>query len=298
MKPDNERMEPGVKSQCRLIIGCGYLGQRVAACWLAAGDQVYALTRSAERANQLRASGIEPLIGDVTLPASLQQLPEVDSVLHAVGYDRSAEPSKRQVYVAGLENVLTALKGRCRRFVQISSTSVYGQSHGEIVDETSPCEPTEESGCICRDAEQLVMSTASAFMTNILRLSGIYGPGRLLSRVDQLKSGTPLPGSPDAWLNLIHVDDAATSVLICSERGAPGRTYLVSDDRPVLRREYYGLLAKLVGAAAPNFAPDAVARHMHGLNKRCNNQVLRHELRVELAFPTIDVGLPASISPQ
>ncbi len=288
-------MTEEAQARKRLIVGCGYLGRRVAERWLAAGDEVYALTRSIDRAQELHALGIEPFIGDVTRAASLNQLPVVDSVLHAVGYDRFASPSKREVYVDGLQNVLTALQNRCRRFVQVSSTSVYAQCEGEVVDETSPCEPTEESGCICLDAELLVNAAAASFDINILRLSGIYGPGRLLSRVDALKSGTPLPGPPDAWLNLIHVDDAVTAVVKCSERGLPGRTYLISDDRPVPRRDYYSLLAQLVGAASPTFATDAVARHMRGINKRCNNRLMHEELQINLAFPTIEVGLPASV---
>lgn len=234
------------------------------------------------------------MIGDVTDRASLDNLPEVDVVLHAVGFDRSAAPSKREVYVSGLGQVLDAMTNRCRRFIHVSSTSVYAQQAEEWVDENSPLEPIDESGCICLDAERLIQqaaerSPATAF--NILRLSGIYGPQRLLSRVDAIRTGASLPGPRDSWLNLIHVDDAASAVVACAERGVAGATYLISDDRPIRRHEYYEQLAALLSAPAPTFDEAAIARHTKGRGKRCRNHKLRTELKVELQYPTLEAGL-------
>ena len=135
----------------KLIIGCGYLGERVAAAWKAGGDEVSVLTRSAARAERLVASGLNPLIGDVLKPESLRQMPQAEVVLYAVGFDRAGEASKRSVYVDGLRNVLAEIAQRSRQFLYVSSTSVYGQSDGELVDEASPTEPQEDSGQICRD---------------------------------------------------------------------------------------------------------------------------------------------------
>src|SRR4051794_21685705 len=95
-----------------LILGCGYLGRVVARRWLADGQSVAALTRS--HGDELRTLGIEPVIGDVTDPAL--QLPAADVVLYAVGLDRSAGMSMREVYFGGLANVLAALPA-VRRFV-------------------------------------------------------------------------------------------------------------------------------------------------------------------------------------
>lgn len=283
----------------RLIVGCGYLGRRVAAHWIEAGDDVSALTRSEKNAALLRGLGISPILGDVTGPATLQALPDCDTVLHAVGYDRSAEASKRDVYVNGLSSVLDRMADRCDRFIHISSTSVYGQQNGEWVDEDSPCESRTESGEICIAAERLVLdrfSTGSTSATGVvLRLSGIYGPERLLSRIDSLKQAQPLPGPEDGWLNLIHVDDAAQAVVMCAEAEVPGDVYLVSDDRPIRRGDYYRLLARLVNAPEPTFDPDAVARHSRGINKRCRNRRLREELGVALTYPDIETGLPHAV---
>lgn len=282
----------------RLIFGCGYLGRRVAAAWLKNGDEVSALTRSQETVRKLRESGIEPIVGDVTNPGTLTELPLVETVLHAVGFDRKAGPKKRDVYVDGLRNVLTAIEGRCRRLIHISSTSVYGQCDGEVIDETSPAEADHESGVICRDAEQLVagFSTTTGTSATILRLSGIYGPGRLLSRVEAIREGLKLPGPADSWLNLIHVEDASRVVLAAGiDEADLSPLYLVSDDQPIRRREYYESLARLANGPAPEFDPQATARHTRGLGKRCRNEKMKTELGVTLQFPSIETGLPDAL---
>jgi nucleoside-diphosphate-sugar epimerase len=287
----------------RLIVGCGYLGRRVAALWHAAGDEVFALTRSEQNAAVLRKQGLTPILGDVTDASTLLAFPECDTVLHAVGFDRSATASKREVYVDGLASVLDRMASRCDRFIHISSTSVYGQQAGEWVDEESVCESKTESGEICIAAEQLVLdrltnnssTDSSTGKGTVLRLSGIYGADRLLARIDALKNGQPLPGPEAGWLNLIHVDDAAHIVVTCAESTNPASVYLVSDDRPVLRGDYYRLLARLVGAPEPTFDPGAVARHSRGINKRCRNRKLREELGVTLRFPDIDSGLADAV---
>ena len=285
----------------KLIIGCGYLGQRVAAEWIAQGHRVSALTRSEEHADRFRSQGIEPVIGDVTNCDSLSQLPEVETVLYSVGFDRGSGKSQREISVDGLENVLKQIASRFNRLIFISSTSVYGQSEAEWVDETSPTQPVRLNGKICLEAEGLVwkysahQEPGSSSTTSVLRLAGIYGPGRLLRRLDEVTSGKPMSGKPDAWLNLIHVDDAVRAILACEEQGQPGETYLVCDDKPITRREYYQSLAKLVSAEAPRFTQNDESQ---SLNKRCSNRKLHEELKVELRFPTIRAGLPNAIPSQ
>lgn len=277
----------------KLIIGCGYLGERVASHWIQNGKEVFALTRSESSAEQLTREGIHPLVGDVTDSKSLGKWPAVDTVLFAVGYDRTATVSKRTVYVDGLANVVKSFVDTPKRFIYVSSTSVYGQSNGEWIDEDSETNPETEGGKICLEAEQVLMSQIPT--ANVLRLSGIYGPNRLLSRVESLRAKTPLPGDPKAWLNLIHVDDAVRAVLACESSGLSGRCYLVSDNRPIQRREYYSLLASAVNAPPPTF-DGSRARHSSGLGKRCRNDRIKNELSFEFQFPTLDEGIPHAVS--
>lgn len=277
-----------------LIIGCGYVGRRAARRWIDSGARVTALTRTAENAQQLSDAGITPVVGDVTRPETLDALPAADVVLHAVGLDRQSGHSQREVYVNGLEHILQRLAERTRRFVYVSSTSVYGQNSGEEIDEQSVCSPTAPNGQVCLDAERLLSryfpSTNRQRSAVILRLSGIYGPGRLIARIATLQSGELLSGNPDAWLNLIHVEDAVSAIVSAAVAPDPAPLYLVSDDRPITRREYYETLAGLVKAPAPKFqAVSDVERAQ--LNKRCSNRRLRQELEVALQFPDIATGL-------
>ena len=280
----------------KLIVGCGYLGRRVAADWLRQGSAVAALTRSPERAAELRDAGIVPLIGDVTRSDSLAALPAAGTVLYAVGFDRTAGHARRAVSVDGLANVLRTLGPRAERWIHVSSTSVYGQSAGEVVDEASPTEPPQENGRICLEAEQLVRRVVP--QSFILRLAGIYGPGRLLRRLHELSSQTPISGNPEAWLNLIHVDDAAAAVLAAEARGPAGGTWLVCDERPIARRDYYELLARLAAAPPPVFASesDAGVERPVDLNKRCSSRRIRSELGLVLRYPSIVEGLPQALS--
>lgn len=267
-----------------LIIGCGYLGMRAAAAWLAAGRKVYALTRN--RAAELRSRGIEPIVGDVLKPESLTGLPRTDTVLYAVGMDRTAGKSMREVYVTGLGNVVGALNAETSpKLLYISSTSVYGQTDGSWVDETSPTEPLEESGQVVLDAERTLPPTAV-----ILRFAGIYGPGRVLRKASLLK-GEPVPGDGERFVNLIHVDDGVRAVLAAEANATPCETYLISDDSPPTRRELFTLTAELIGAPVPTFAGgDGVEA-----NRRVSNAKAKQRLGFVPLYPSIATGLQESL---
>jgi len=275
-----------------LVFGCGYLGRRVAARWLAAGHEVVAVTRSAARAEGLRAAGIAPFLGDVTDRSSLGGLPTADVALYAVGYDRAGGRDRRTVVTDGVRNALDATAGRVGRVAFVSTTSVYGQRNGEWVDESSATEPDSEGGRLAVEAEEVVRD--SAIESAILRMSGLYGPGRLLRRVEQMRSGEAIAGDGEAWLNLIHVEDAAGAVVLAVERSAKEpagpETFLVSDDRPVRRREYYGRLAELTDSPPPVFDVSKESRS-GGMGKRCRNTRAKEVLGLVLRYPTFEEGL-------
>lgn len=282
----------------KLIFGCGYLGGRVANLWSAAGETVYVVTRSAERAESLRRAGLKPIVADVTRPASLGELPAVSTVLYAVGFDRSAGRSMHEVYVEGLRHALDALPESTGRVIYISSTSVYGQTDGEWVDESSPCEPERENGRDCLAAERVLRSHPLGSRAVILRLAGIYGPGRI-PRGETLKAGEPIAAASEGYLNLIHVADAAQVVLLADEHSSVPNLYLVSDGQPAPRRAYYEELARLLDAPPPRFVapPEGSPRAARsGSNKRIGNARLLGELPVRLAFPSYREGLAAIVA--
>jgi nucleoside-diphosphate-sugar epimerase len=279
-----------------LIIGCGYLGRRVAALWRSRGHVVSALTRTDENANELRSLGIEPIKGDVLRPDSLNALPASDVVLYAVGYDKRPGASKREVYVQGLTNVVREIAPRVARIFYVSSTSVYGQDAGEWVDESSVCAPGTENGQICLAAEEVVRTffPIDSGRATILRFAGLYGPARLLRRVESIRAAEPIQANPDAYLNLIHVEDGARVIVELVERGGRAPIYLVTDNRPICRREYYARLADVVCGPPPNFQPSTADQG--SLNKRCSNVRLRKELGEILRYPTFEFGLADAIT--
>jgi nucleoside-diphosphate-sugar epimerase len=273
----------------RLIIGCGYLGKRVAQQWLGHGGRVFALTRSQSRAEQLRSAGLAPIVGDVLQPESLQDLPEVDCVLCAVGHTRRTGLSLHSMYVEGLRNVIDRLKSPAR-YLYVSSTSVYGQCDGSEVNEESETEPLEEAGQAVVEAEQFLKERLPEAV--ILRFAGIYGPGRLL-REQSVRAGEPLLTDSNIWLNLVHVEDGAAAVAAAERRAKPGEIYNICDDHPVLRGEFFQHLANLLSAPAPRFDSGIVfGRHA---NRRVSNRKMHQELKVPLAYPSFQEGLAESM---
>jgi nucleoside-diphosphate-sugar epimerase len=283
-----------VTAQPKLILGCGYLGRRVAARWLSPRPtepdertRVVALTR--RNGETLYTLGIEPISGDVLDPESLQHLPAASTVLYAVGLDRSTGKSMREVYVSGLEHVLNTLP-ECEKFIYISSTSVYAQTNGELVDESSGTDPREDSGKIILEAEQLLRLRKPHAI--ILRLAGIYGPDRLLCK-QALLAGEPLVGDAGKWLNLIHVDDGVEAILTTESHGEPGKTYNIADDEPVTRWDFYGTLAELLKATPAKFdhrlEPESA-------NRRISNALAKRTLGWQPRFPSYRTGLVAAVA--
>ncbi len=278
-----------------LIVGCGALGRRVGRLLAGRGEPAFGIVRSPARGEELAALGIVPLIADVLDSDSLASLPAVDRVLYCVGFDRSAGVSMRTVYVEGLRHVLDRLAGRVGRWVYASSTSVHGQEDGAWIDEDSPAIPRHEAGRVCLDAETLIRERGGDVV--IIRFAGLYGPGRIVRKA-LVERGEVLVGDPSKYLNLIHLDDAAGATLAAFDRGEGGRTYLACDDRPVERREYYGLVARCLGAPPPRFAPPApegLEARREETNKRVSNRRLRSELGVQLTYPDITTGVPAAL---
>ena len=266
----------------RLVVGCGYLGERVARCWAAAGDRVLAVTRRSARAAELSAGGLEGIIADVTAQNTgwIESLPPLDTVFWSVGFDRSAAATPRDVHVVGLGRLLDTLASR-PRVILSSSTGVWGDEDGRLVTEDTPAHPTREAGRVLLSAEALLREHRLGPGV-ALRFAGLYGPGRL-PRLDDLRAGRPIAADPDSWLNLIHVDDAAAVVCRVADAPAPAALYVVSDGRPILRRDWYGRLAELTGSPAPTWDP--AAPRTRGADKRVDPALLARDLGLDLAFP-------------
>jgi nucleoside-diphosphate-sugar epimerase len=286
-----------------LIIGCGYLGQRVGALLGHRDEPVHGSVRSRERADAIAGLGIMPVVADVLQPGSLADLPAAERVFYCVGFDRSAGAAMRTVYLDGLQNVLDRLPRSVARFVYASSTGVYGQTGGEWVHEDSPAFPQHESGKLSLEAEERVRawekSRDGSATAIVLRFAGLYGPARVVRRA-LVERGENIPGDPDRFLNLIHIADAARAAAAALVTGSVEPTYVIGDDRPVTRREYYARVAEILGAPEPRFearqAGNAEAVR-DASNKRVANHRMKAGLGVTLEYPDITTGLPAAIGP-
>ncbi len=283
--------------ETRLVVGCGYLGRRAAELWRDAGDEVFVTTRSPERAAQFRADGFQAIQVDLTQSTKWPSFPAAATVLFAVGFDRHAGVEMRTVYVDGLRRTLDALPANVGRFIYISSTGVYGQSQDEVVDEDSPTEPTRQGGKICLEAESLLRSHPVGARAIILRLAGIYGPGRI-PRLDAIRAGEPLALPTEGFLNLIHVEDAARIVLLAAELARPPRTYLVSDGHPLKRSAYYNEVARRLNAPRPTYVEpgENAAATRAEASKRLDIRRLLTELPVTLKYPNYKHGLKAILA--
>ena len=278
-----------------LVVGCGYLGRRVAKMLVDRGETVYGTTRSLGRGIELSRLGVEAMVCDVLVPDSLARLPEVDRVLYCVGFDRSKGVPISTVYVDGLSHFLEKLSHKTGCLVYVSSTGVYGQEDGSWVDEESPAVPTNDSGRACLEAERLVreFEAESGVAATVVRYSGLYGPGRIIRR-EALLAGTPIAADPDRFLNMIHVDDAARAAVGLLDESEQGGLYLASDDRPLTRREFYAITAQALGAPEPRFEPPAPGGDE--TNKRVSCKKLRRALRLKWRYPDVTTGLPAAVA--
>lgn len=281
-----------------LVVGCGYLGRRVASAWVERGERVFALTRSTSKAQELADEGIQAVVGDVS--SGLPSLPPVETVLHSLGFDRSGGQSIQDIYVDGLHAVLDRLDAEAlKRFIYVSSTGVYAQRGGVWVDEQSECRPEREGGQACLAAEELLRGHPIQDRVTVLRLAGIYGPGRIPRR-RELAAGQPLRVPTSGYLNLIHVDDAVRVIRALDDSDVHPDLLLVSDGHPVQRELYYRELAAQLGVAHPTFesapADSPAGRRAAGGDKRVRNTKLQDLLGLEMAYPSYREGLAAILA--
>ncbi|PMR74763.1 NAD-dependent epimerase/dehydratase family protein [Billgrantia endophytica] len=252
-----------------LILGCGDIGMVLARELMAAGHRVIGARRSV---SALEGSGIEPLLLDLSDEAALEKLPDADFVVYTPSADRFEEAAYRAAYLDGLKAVLSLYEGRKsapQRILFVSSTSVYGQKEGELVDEESLAEAAGFSGVLMREAEQALHD--SPIPGTAVRFSGIYGPGRD-RLIRQVLEGRIAPTAPPMYSNRIHRDDCAgvlAHLIARSEAGQPLETlYLASDCAPEPLYDVMSWMAKRL-KVEPTEVIQAPLRKR--ASKRCDN---------------------------
>lgn len=284
-----------------LIIGCGYVGLPLGAELARQGHDVFGVRRTSDTA-ELSAAGIQPVVGDITQPGFLALLPpDFDWVVNTVSSSRGGVEDYRTVYLEGTRRLIDWLRrgSRLTRYIHASSTSVYGQTDGGIVTEDSPAEPATPTGRVLVQTERLLLEAArQGWPAVMLRLAGIYGPGRGHLFQQLLRGEARLAGEGSRILNMIHRDDAVRAVICALERGLPGEIYNVADDEPVTEREFFGWLCEQLGLPFPTPATPAelAGRKRDFTSKRVSNRKLRLALACELKYPTFRQGYAAEIA--
>jgi len=227
-----------------LIAGCGDVGSRLATRLVANGHDVTGLRRSS-----FALPGVTALQGDVTDPATLHLPVDLDAVFIILSPDGHDAEAYHRTYREGTRNLLAALTGQPLRHVfWVSSTSVYGQEDGSLVDENSPAEAATTTAKVLLESEALVQ--ASAWPATIVRCSGLYGPGRL-RLLRWVESGRPVQADPPQWTNRLHVEDAAGILAFLLEGALSGVTleqvYIATDNVPAAQHEVLDWLADHMG---------------------------------------------------
>lgn len=273
-----------------LIAGCGYVGTELGLRLAERGHRVFGLRRDPSDL----PPPIEPVAADLLDHALVDRLPRVDRVVYAAAAGASTPEAYRRIYVEGVRNLLSALTDPDGasgspdrgpdRFVFVSSTGVYGDCEGAPVDETTPTEPESFRGSQVLEGERV--AKAGPLPATVLRLGGIYGPGRT-RLLDRIRDGTAAcpPGGP-IWSNRIHRDDAAGALVHLLELPTPDAVYLGVDDRPTPICEVYRTLARMLDAPEP--VVDESARRSRS-NKRCINRRLRTS-GFRFRYPSFEEG--------
>jgi nucleoside-diphosphate-sugar epimerase len=248
----------------------------------------------------LQTAGIKPLIADITNPADLAKLPApFDWVVNCVSATGGGAEDYRQIYLQGTQNLIEWLTATPpKKFVYTSSTSVYGQTDGSLVKETSPTEPAVETARILVETERILLEAAQKkFPAVILRVAGIYGPDRGHWFKQYLKGESRREGKGERILNMIHRDDVAGIIIAALKSGRMGEVYNAVDDEPVAQIQFFRWLSGALDKPMPPAVPeDLDADRKRGLtNKRVSNRKLKMELGYQFKYTTFRQGYTAEM---
>jgi len=283
-----------------LIVGCGYVGVPLGAELVRLGHEVLGLRRSAAAESELKAVGIQPLIGDVTQPESLAKLPhDFDWVVNCVAAGGNAE-NYRAAYLQGTRNLIEWLAANPpKKFVYTSSTSVYAQNDGSPVKESSPTEPLAETSKILVETEKVWLAAVAErqFPAVILRVAGIYGPDRGHWFKQFMQDAARIEGDGSRCLNMIHRDDLVGCIIAALKSGRAGEIYNAADDEPVSQLHFFQWLAQAVDKPLPPSEPEnpEATRRRGVTNKRVTNRKLKMELGYQFKYPTFRQGYSAEL---
>jgi len=272
-----------------LIIGCGYIGLPLALYLQSQGHEITGWVHSEVSAESLKAQPFHRLVvGSVASPGVWDQaLPAYDVVIHCASSRRGGVAAYEEVFLRGVA-MMNAHQPRARRLF-VSSTSVYGQTKGEVVTEESESEPVTDTGRILRVAELAALVEGAM----VVRSAGIYGPERGVLWEKFRRGEAVIEGDGLRWINQIHQRDLVGALAHLISHGEPGQIYNACDDMPVTQLDFYTWCAEQLHKPLPPHGAVNPNRKRGLTNKRVSNAKLRGTGWVP-GYPSFREGLAAA----
>jgi nucleoside-diphosphate-sugar epimerase len=283
------------------IVGCGDIGTRVARMAVDRKIKVFSLSRGNKFPQRKEASGVEFKVCDLDSPETLSGLN-----LNGAALLYSAPPPGGGVTDTRVRNFLAALKVGCEpaRMVYISTTSVYGDCGDKVVTEELPVNPANHTARRRSDAEDRfrAWSIERGIPVVILRVSGIYGPGRI--PMQRIQSKEPLLDEKEVgYTNRIHADDLAQVCIAALEKGEDGDIFNVCDGEESKMTDYFNAITDLLKLPRlPQISLAEARRVMSPLmfsymteSRKISNRKMLEKLGIKLKYPTMMEGLKDSL---
>ena len=285
-----------------VVIGCGYVGMRLAKHLASQGHRVYGVRRQITKSTEFDHAGIIPLEIDISSPEQLELIPKtVQWAVNAVSSSKRGAEGYREIYYEGTRSVTKHLQGLpdFRHYVHTSSTSVYGQTDGSWINEDSERQPSTETSQILVEVEDHLQSAyrGNGFPASIARVSGIYGPERGFLFQQFLRNEAKMVGNGSRIINMVHVDDVVLAITRILESGKTGAAYNITDSCPTSQLEFFSWLASELQRPLPASASEAELKQRKRAitNKRVSNQRLIEALGHRLLYPTFREGYASDI---
>ncbi|MDX2225804.1 MAG: SDR family oxidoreductase [Verrucomicrobiae bacterium] len=282
-----------------LIAGCGYVGTALARALHVRGVPFLGLARNPQTLAEWTRAGWPVREADVNAPDTLRTVErDFTDVVDCVAAGRAGGvEAYEKTYHEGMRNLIAATAPWLHppRLIFTSSTSVYGQNDGSVVEEDSSTDLAGPTGAVLVRTERLCLESGRG---GVLRLAGIYGPGRGMNFKRFMAGEAVIEGEGRRHINQIHREDIVGVIVAVLERPAlVGETFNVVDDAPVTQRDFYGWLAERTGKPMPPTVPAAQnAERTFGLtDKRISNRKMRERLGHALRYPTFREGLEPMI---
>lgn len=289
-----------------LIVGCGDIALRTAPL-LKNRYRVFGLCRNLNSIGSLRSHDINPIYGDLDFPQTLKKIAGIAQiVLHL------APPPNQGLQDLRTAHLLSALSRPIKnqneilpqRLIYISTSGVYGDCQGALVDETHPVRPVNGRAIRRVDAEKQIRrwGQRNHVHVSILRVPGIYAENRL--PLNRLREGYPaLIDAEDSFTNHIHADDLARIICAAIHHAKPHRIYHASDNSQLKMGQYFDLVADQFGLPHPprisrNQAQHQISPAMLSFmneSKLLSNIRIKKELHVRFLYPIVNDGIRAAL---